>query len=201
MKRLFLILSIAICQFSFIQAQPSAKSVLDKCAATVSAKEGISAQFRMESAQYGNASGTIAVKGKKFHATTAAASMWFDGTTQWTYLQKNNEVSVVTPTEAQLQAINPYNFINLYKKGFTYTMSTSASSYQVHLTAEDPKRKVQEMFITIDKNNNTPSEVKIRQGNKWTTFVITHLTTQKLDDSEFVFSSKDFPSAEVIDLR
>jgi hypothetical protein len=105
MKRILIALSLLLCQFSFSLAQPSAKSVLDKCAATVSAKEGISAQFRMESAQYGNASGTIAVKGRKFHATTAAASMWFDGTTQWTYLQKNNEVSVVTPTEAQLQAI------------------------------------------------------------------------------------------------
>jgi len=193
---LLLIISPAVCGLA-----QTAKTVLDKCAATISAKEGVSADFRMESAQYGNASGQISVKGQKFYATTPMATMWFDGKTQWTYLQRNNEVSVTNPTEAQLQAINPYNFINMYKKGFTYSMTTSAASYRVHLSATDPKRKVQEMFITIDKKGYTPSEVKMRQGQKWTTFTISHLTVKSLDDSKFRFNSKDFPSAEVIDLR
>jgi hypothetical protein len=60
--------------------------------------------------------------------------MWFDGTTQWTYLKSNDEVSVTTPNETQQQALNPYNFINMYKSGFKYTMSTGASDYKVHLT-------------------------------------------------------------------
>jgi len=60
---------------------------------------------------------------------------------------------------------------------------------------------VQEMFITIDKNSYAPTEVKMRQGSKWTRFVISQLKVQNLSDSEFVFNSKDFPTAEVIDLR
>lgn len=179
----------------------TAKSVLDKCAATISAKDGIEASFSMQSAQYNNLSGTIAVKGKKFRATTALATMWFDGTTQWTYLKKNNEVSVVTPTEAQLQAINPYNFINMYKKGYKYTMTTAGSSYKVHLTATDAKRKVQELFILVDMKNYSPTEVKMLQGTKWTTFTISNLKKAKLDDASFRFNSKEFPTAEVIDLR
>lgn len=201
MKKILIALSILLCHVSFSFAGDNAKDVLDKCAAKVSAKEGISANFTMESAQYGSASGTIAVKGRKFHAKTPIAVMWYDGATQWTWLEKNNEVSVTTPTETQQQAINPYNFINMYKKGFDYTMSTSGSSYVVHLTASDPKRKVQEMFITIDKNSYAPTEVKMRQGSKWTRFVISQLKVQNLSDSEFVFNSKDFPTAEVIDLR
>ncbi len=201
MKKFFLILSIVISHFSLSLAQSDAKSVLDKCAAKVSAKQGITADFRMESVQYGNTSGTIAVKGKMFHATTPVATMWFDGKTQWTYLKKNNEVSVTTPTESQLQALNPYNFINMYKKGYNYTMTTSASAFNVHLTATDATRKVQELFITIDKNGYTPKEVKMRQGTKWTLFVIDHLKAGNLADAEFQFSSKDFPTAEVIDLR
>ncbi len=178
-----------------------AKSVLDKCAAVVSAKEGVQASFSMESAQYGTASGTISIKGQKFHAATPVATMWFDGKTQWTYLKNNDEVSVTNPTESQLQAINPYNFINLYKSGFKQTMTTAGSSYSVHLTATDAKRKIQEMFITIDKKSYTPSEVKLRQGSKWTTFHISNFKKVALSDSEFRFNSKDFPTAEVIDLR
>lgn len=202
MKKLFITLSFIICHLAIgsVAAQ-SAKSVLDKCAATISAKDGVQASFQMKSTKMGDTSGTIAIKGKMFHASTSVATMWFDGKTQWTYLKSNDEVSVTNPTEAQLQAINPYNFINMYKKGFKYTMTKSATAYIVHLTATDKKRKVQEMFITVDKKSYAPTEVKILQGSQWTNFTITNLKKAKLDDSMFRFNSKDFPQAEVIDLR
>lgn len=200
MKRVLYLLMLAMCQFSYSQAQ-SARSVLDKCAAVVSNKSGIKASFRMESARYGDFSGTIMLKDRKFCAQTDVATMWFDGKTQWTYLKKNDEVSITTPTEAQLQVINPYNFINLYKKDYQESMTTGASAYNVHLTATDAAKKIRELFITIDKKNYAPTEVKILQGTKWTTFHITDFKTTDLSDSVFRFNAKDFPSAEIIDLR
>ncbi len=200
MKKILLLFSILMSCLTIAQAQ-NAKDVLDKCAAVVSNKDGVKASFRMESARYGSSSGTIAVKGRKFCVTTDIASIWFDGKTQWTYLKKNDEVSVTTPTEVQLQTLNPYNFITMYKKGFKHTMTTNASSYNVHLTADNSSKKISEMFITIDKKSYTPTEVKVLQGNKWTTFTISNLQKSKLDDAMFRFNSKDFPTAEVIDLR
>ena len=178
----------------------SAKSVLDKAAASVTVASGVKANFRMTTTT-GNTSGTIAIKGKKFYATTPQAKIWFDGKTQWTYLKNNDEVNVSNPTEAQLQAINPYNFINLYKKGYKATLNSSGSSHVVHLTATSPERKINELFITIDKKSYHPTQVKLLQGKKWTVFDITDLKKQSTPDSEFRFNAKDFPQAEVIDLR
>lgn len=199
MKKIVVLITAVL--FSALSFGQTAKQVLDKAAAAVSSKSGVTASFTMSSAQYGNTSGTISVKGRKFHASVPMATMWFDGKTQWTYMKKNNEVNVTTPTEAQLQAINPYIFINMYKKGFKYTMTSSASSHVVHLTATNQKQKVREMFITVSKKTNAPTEVKMLQGTKWTTFTITNLKNMKLADSEFSFNSKDYPTAEVIDLR
>lgn len=200
MKKLTLL--FIIFHFSLLTSlAQTAKEVLDKCAAAVSSKDGVKADFTMTSAQYGSASGSIAVKGQKFCAQTSVATMWFDGKTLWTYMAKNDEVSVTTPTAQRLQTLNPYNFINLYRQGFKYTMTKAASTYNVHLTAKDKGRGVQEMFITVDKANWHPTEVKLLQKQKWTTFTITNLKTSKLDDATFRFNSKDFPSAEVIDLR
>ena len=178
----------------------TAKSVLDKAAATVSAKEGVRANFRM-SGTHGNTKGSIAVKGRKFYATTPQATVWFDGKTQWTYMKNNDEVNVANPTESQLQAINPYNFINLYKKGYNYTLNKSGNDYVVHLTASNPQTKIKEMFISVDKKSYHPTQVKLLQGNKWTIFYITDLRKEALPDSQFRFNAKDFPTAEVIDLR
>ena len=178
----------------------SAKSVLDKAAASVTVASGVKANFRMTTTT-GNTSGTIAIKGKKFYATTPQAKIWFDGKTQWTYLKNNDEVNVSNPTEAQLQAINPYNFINLYKNGYTYTMNTAGTNYVIHLTSNSADRKIKELFISVNKKSYEPMQVKMLQGKKWTTFDITSIKKEKIADSQFRFNSKDFPKAEIIDLR
>lgn len=181
------------------QAQTATK-VLDKAAATVTMKEGVKADFKM-SGSMGSTTGTIVIKGKKFHATTPQASVWFDGKTQWTYMKDNDEVNVSNPNESQLQAINPYNFLNLYKKGYKATINSSGSSHVVHLTASSADRKIKELFITVDKKTYHPTQVKLLQGKKWTVFDITNLKKQATADAEFRFNAKEFPHAEIIDLR
>ena len=178
----------------------TAKQVLEKTATVVSAASGVQAQFSIKGTAI-NASGSISVKGNKFCATTPEAAIWFDGKTQWTYLRKNDEVNVSSPTEAQLTAINPYNFIYLYKKGYTYTMEKKATTYIVHLTATDKKKPIQEMYITIAQKSHTPSQIRMKQTKGWTTIDISHFKTAHLADANFRFNSKDFPTAEVIDLR
>lgn len=198
MKRIgIMFVAAMLCATSFAQ---SAKTVLDKAAATITAQTGVKANFKM-TAVSGTTSGTIAIKGKKFYATTPQAKVWFDGKTQWTYVKDNDEVNVSTPTEAQLQAINPYNFINLYKRGYAYTMNTAGSEYVVHLIANSTDRKIKELFISVNKKSYQPTQVKMLQGKKWTTFDITNIKKESIADSQFRFNSKDFPKAEVIDLR
>ncbi len=199
MKRIISIITLAlVCAVSYAQ---TARQVLDKAAETVSNKQGVTAKFSISGANIGNTSGTISVKGNKFHASTPLATIWFDGKTQWTYMKNNDEVNVSNPTEAQLQAINPYNFINLYRNGFSYTMTTKGANYEVHLTATNKKRSVQEMYITVNKSTYVPTNVKMRQSSGWTTIKISNFKATKLSDSMFRFNSKDYPHAEVIDLR
>ena len=179
----------------------SAKSILDKAAATVSNPSGVQANFQMMSKQYGSTSGTISIKGRKFHASTPQAIVWFDGKTQWTYMKNNDEVNVSNPTEEELQAINPYNFINIYKKGFKLSSKKVNNSYEVHLKATDKKRKIQEMYIIVDQQSYRPTHVKMYQNGKWSVLLISSLKSTSISDDLFQFNAKDFPQAEIIDLR
>ena len=179
----------------------SAKRILDKAAATVNNPGGVQAHFQMISKQFGTTEGEIAVKGNKFHATTPDATIWFDGKTQWTYMKGNDEVNISNPTEAQLQAINPYNFINIYKKGYKLEAKKVEHFYEVHLIPTDKNRKIQEMYIVVDETSYHPTHVKMKQKDKWSTIVISRLKTASLSDDLFKFNSKDFPQAEIIDLR
>lgn len=179
----------------------TAQQVLDKTAAVIGNKSGASANFKMSSSKYGSASGSIAIKGNKFNARTPQAIVWFNGKTQWTYLKKTNEVNVSNPTQAQQMSMNPYTFINIYKTGYKSTLKTAGSNYVVHLVANNQKRSVAEMYITINKKTHIPSVVKMRQSNTWSTITVSNFRAKSVSNSTFNFNSKECPGAEVIDLR
>ncbi len=200
MKKIVLAITTMLLTSISALAQTAA-SVLDKCAATVSSPNGVTAKFTMESAKYGNASGTISIKGKKFYMLSNGTTMWFDGTTLWTYMASNDEVNISTPTAQQLQTLNPYNFINLYKTGYSSSMTSSSSVYNVHLTATDNKHKIREAFLTIDKTTFAPKEIKMLEDAKWTAFTISGLKNENLSDAKFRFDGRAYPDAEIIDLR
>ena len=74
------------------QNATQARKVLDKTASIIGRKGGASANFKISSAKIGSTTGTIAIKGNKFHARTPQAIVWFDGKTQWSYMKSTEEV-------------------------------------------------------------------------------------------------------------
>lgn len=187
---------------SMAQSNPAqARAILDKTSKVIGHKSGVSAAFTLNNPTTGNVSGTIAVKGGKFNARTPQAIVWFNGKTQWTYMKKTQEVNVTTPTQAQQMTMNPYTFINLYKTGYNMTLTQNAQSYEVHLTAQNKKRTVQELYISINKKSYVPSRIKMRQNSTWSTITVSNFKAKNQPNSVFTFNQKDFPQAEVIDLR
>lgn len=178
----------------------SAKEVLDKAAAAVSNRSGITASFTLKGGQM-NDKGTISIKGKMFQINTPDVVIWFDGKTQWSYVRRNDEVNVSNPNESQLQALNPYNFIYMYKKGYNSTLNKKDGNYEVHLTATDKKKSVQEMYLTINPKTYIPSVIRIKHPRGWNTIEVNNVKKANLSDGIFHFNAKDFPTAEVIDLR
>ena len=88
-----------------------------------------------------------------------------------------------------------------YKTGYDATLTTTGSNHVVHLSAQNKNRTVQELYITINRTTHVPSLVKMRNGTNWTTINISNFKAKNQSDATFVFRSKDFPHAEVIDLR
>lgn len=207
MKRLFsCILTLALSIVFTLNANAQntsaqARKILEKTSHVIGRPGGISASFSLHHPTNGTINGSIAIKGNKFNARTSQAIVWFNGKTQWTYMKKNDEVNVTTPTLAQQQMMNPYTFINIYKKGYTLSSKNLGSSNEVHLVAQTNKQSIQEMYVTINKKSFTPSKIRMKHGGKWYNITIGDFSTKNQPNSLFTFNSKEFPTAEVIDLR
>ena len=205
MKKIILTLSVIALAIAAPAQSSKAKAVLDKTSAVIRNAGDIKADFSAN-ATSGSMSGTIYIHKNMLHLTSSNAKCWFDGKTLWTYRKNTNEVNITTPTAAEKQSINPYQFINMYKKGYTYTMRETTlrgkATYEVTLNATSPTNKLRKMVINIDKATYYPVSVNMQRVKGITTIYITSCKTkQKFNPKTFSFNSSDYPSAEIIDLR
>lgn len=176
-----------------------ARKILDKAASVVSRKSGAQASFVLTGNGVGKQTGSISIKGQKFFVSSKETMMWYNGKTLWTYVKANDEVNVTTPTAQQRAAINPYSFITLYKKGYKLSYTKKGQTYQVRMVAQKTAG-IREMYILVN-SKYIPTQVRMNQNGKWVTVDISGFTAKSQPDSKFVFNPKQYPSAEVIDLR
>ncbi len=195
------------------QQQSQAKAVLDRTADAFRKAGGVKADFVVKAVTNGLAegaeNGTIQLKGGKFVLKTSDVVTWFDGKTQWSYVAKNDEVNVSSPTQEELQQINPYTFLYMYQKGFSYKLGTTKTFrgkavWEVILTAKDKKQELERVTLFVTKDTYEPLYILLQQRGQQTRNEITvtsYQTRQNYADSVFAFDRKQYPGAEIIDLR
>ncbi|MCF0160430.1 MAG: hypothetical protein HUJ98_14770 [Bacteroidaceae bacterium] len=198
---------IMLTVFLPISAQ-DAKHILEKAEQHFLQYTGIEASFSVRNVNEGFTQyGKIALQGKRFKLQTEGMTTWFDGKTQWTYIQSNDEVNVSEPDDSELESINPYAFLSLYKNGYSLKMGKSdhaagRPAYEVHLLAEKKSQTIWQMVLMLDRQTYQPIQIKIRQRfDKWLIFNITSFTEKHWDDDHFTFQKSEAPNAEIIDLR
>lgn len=201
MKKIIFVMTMLMCIGASAQTSKEARKILDKAAAAVSNKGGAYAKFTISNAKTGSTNGTIYIKGNMFKAVTPEATVWFIGKTQWAYMSQTEEVNITTPSRDQQTAMNPYNFINIYKQGYNLTKENKGGNYNIRLVATDKKADIQEMYISINQKTFVPTSVRMRQGGEWTTISISNFKQTNLAASTFVFNKSAYPNAEVVDLR
>ncbi len=197
------------------QRQSQAKVILDKTAEAFRKAGGVKADFTVKAVTNGLVegveNGTIQLKGEKFVLKTSDITTWFDGKTQWSYVTKNDEVNVSNPTREELQQINPYTFLYMYQKGFSYKLGATGTYrgkavWEVVLTAGNGNKRQELEHVTLFVTRDTyePLYISLQQRGRQTRNEITvtsYQTKQNYADQIFVFDKRQYPHAEVIDLR
>lgn len=200
MTRLFTLILAALLSLG-AGAADTAKGVLDKTAKKLSSYPSCQAQFTA-TMNGRSTSGSITIQGRKFVAVMPETTVWFDGVTMWTLIKSTNEVNVTTPTAAELQRMNPYYFLNLYKSGYDLSLATRGGQHVVSLKATK-KQSMKSMEVSVDKSTYLPTSVIMtsQRGSQTTVSISNIKKGKKAPDATFRFNKKDHPKAQVIDLR
>ena len=181
MKRTYLLVLILFLSVSLsAQKDKQAREILDKTANALQQAGGIRATFG------GTGNGTLLLKGNQFYLNSGGIQSWFDGKTQWSYLESSEEVNVSNPTPEELQTINPYALLSIYKNGYNYKYAGTKSrngkqGFEVILTPENKQditsitlfvsQTYQPLYIKVDKIINRQmrlSSLLTKPTSRWT---------------------------------
>lgn len=186
----------------------TAREVLDRAAETYrNSSGGVEMRFTVSTGG-DETTGSIRLKGNRFVLDAGGLRTWYDGKTQWTYLEQTNEVNIAEPTEAELQALNPYAWLDLYKQGYSLTLDGTTAVqgvYKVVMTTTNQRqRDLQSIVVMIDRTSFQPKVVSIagHGGRDLTVISIdSFVARQNFPDSLFAFDRSQYPDAEIVDLR
>lgn len=210
--KLKLFILVFLCLSVTTHAQ-NARAILDKASAAYNNAGGISASFTLDikdtkKKQTYSSDGKAWLKGNKFKFETPDGITWFDGKTQWVYIKDSDEVNITTPTGQELQAISPSAIFNMYKSGFSLTYKgekivKGKIVLEVDMVPQKKGQDITKITVQIDKSTNIFSSITMidKSGIQNILTISKIQTGANISDITFVFNKKDFPTAEMIDLR
>lgn len=187
-----------------------ARSILDNTASAIRNQGAAHISFTASTFQgttfMESMDGKMSIDGQKFRLESAGLSLWYDGTTQWSYLHESNEVDITEPTLEEIERINPYAFLNIYKKGYKLSVKKKQlrgkPSYEVRLRAQSKQQEVEEIYVDVTQADFTPLCVRVKQDGNWSRITIHSIQgKQRFPADYFSFKASEHPDVEVIDLR
>ena len=148
------------------------------------------------------------MKGDKFKIEIPDAITWFDGKIQWVYVKDTEEVNISNPTGAELQGISPSMLFSIYKKGYNLSYKGEKriggkTVLEIELIPQKKNADITKILLQIDKASNVFSKITLtdKAGIQNILSIKSYQTGTNIPDATFSFNKKDYPSAEIVDLR
>ena len=195
------------------KSDPDAKKVLDAVSAKFKSFKAPQANFtytveKADGKVLSTKSGSVAMKGNKYHVLINGQEIFSDGTTVWTYDKGANEVTI-TRLDGGANSLSPQKlFTNFYDKDFYYKLNGTSKQggktvQEIEMTPVDKSKPFHKLYVLVDKANNTLYSTRVleKNGNRYA-YTVTKLNPNAaVPDASFVFDKKKFPGVEVVDLR
>ena len=197
----------------FGTSDPNAKIILDAVSARFKTFKTVTAKFTLKiensaGKTEGSKSGTVIMKGTKYHINVTGQELFCDGVNIWTYDKSANEVQI-TKWDNSTNTITPQKmFTNFYDKDFLYKLNGESKEgkktiQEIELTPYDKSKPFFKVLISIDKATKSFVRTKVfeKNGNRYTYTITSLKANSPVAESIFAFDAKKYPNVEQVDLR
>ncbi|MEI6753642.1 MAG: outer membrane lipoprotein carrier protein LolA [Paludibacter sp.] len=207
-RKILFFISILTIQFATAQNNTQAEQVLSNLLTTAKTT-AIKTGFKLIATDKNSTqttSGTFTLKANKFILEMDAMKVWFDGKTQWSYIQQNNEVSITEPSEKELADTNPMAILSGFKSKCLIRFSGKIKSDQNHcieMISNVKNNDIVKIEVQVNKTNGNLFSIKITTKNGGNSILLT-TNFQKgiiIADNNFAFNPTKYKGVAINDLR
>jgi outer membrane lipoprotein-sorting protein len=214
--RLTIILIVTILATSSIYSQqdPAAKEILDRASEKMKSHETIEADFeliidnRMDDL-HSKSTGSIQVKGEKYYMESMGSTVYYNGTTMWSYMIDINEVTITEPSKNEGDFVdNPALIFSFYNRDFKYRLIGEAQvdniwCYEIDLYPINLDQPYSRFKFFIQKSNDAVYMLQAlsKDGIDYTIFIMNSRFNTPMNDAMFTFKPENYPDIEIVDMR
>lgn len=198
---ILVLLSLGAVSFDAVAVE-TARQVIANTAKALNEAPSLDVKANVETSQ-----GTFAVNMKiardKFVLDYPQMKVWYDGTTQWTYVKDQRELSISDPTEDELLECNPFAIINYYGKVYS-ARRLQGNETTIELVANNTaSTNIRKAVVTVSPTTYFPEKIVVTfaNGKTMTVRIVSVKKGPKLAASTFVYDKNKYPAAETVDLR
>jgi outer membrane lipoprotein carrier protein len=207
---LYFIFTFSITYSLQAQNDPQAIKILDSFSSKSSKAPSVSMSFSMITADLtenksDTVKGSIILSGDKYKLILGDNIVWFNGATNWNYLDTEKEVTITKPDKKDHSFQNrPSEIFSMYKSGYkSRLIEEKPDSYIIDLYPEDIRSELARVRLAINKQdlNLISLEYKRNDGLVITLKILKYDLKNKPDPSTFVFQTEKYKEAEINDMR
>lgn len=188
---------------SLMAANPTASTILGDMRRSLLKHPAVEAKFTINGGS-GPVQGTMTMAGGAFNLSTPQLKVWYDGKTQWTYLQSTGEVSITEPDEDELAASNPFAILSSFDTRYkSRRLSDVNGCHRVELTPNATGSGISKILIVADAAGKSPRAITVTfDDGRQVSLVVDHIAgIAKPGQKAFTYDAKLVPASEIIDLR
>ena len=207
MKRIILLalLLFPLC----VSAQKDAAALLDKVVAAIKADAALQMDYVYtiydeDDAVVYSDNGTMKLDNNCYMLDMENMKVWCDGKTQWSYMKDVDEVYITDAASEEAQNLSPLYIVEMYRENSSLKFEERSSGVSlVTLTADDSEAEVNKIELLVDGKTNRllslyvymPAQgfIEVQLQN--------YLPKCKFAKDTYVCPVKNFPTAEIVDMR
>lgn len=210
-----------LCLTAGIQAQqnqvtqdPAAGQVLERVAQKTQSMKSIQADFelvvedRKEKTKMTSA-GNLLARQNKYRISSQESTVFFDGTTMWTYLSASNEVTITQPEVRSGDFMsNPASFFTSYKRDFKYryvreTVISGSRCHEIDLFPNNLNQPYSRIKVFVGVSSDLPEIISSigKDGVDFTVTLKNVVLDRTISEEAFKFDAARYKKVEIVDMR
>lgn len=147
--------------------------------------------------------GILRLNGSSYSLLMDDMKVWCNGKVQWSYMSEINEIYITDASSPEAQNLSPLYIMEMYRAGYSAAMNSTNGRTEVTLESSSPDNNINKVKLQFDASTLRLESMFIYMAGQGYIEVALDAYTAHCTFPAGVYECplKDYPAAEVVDMR